>query len=257
MSGGSILCIGGIDPAGRAGLSVDARAVWMMGGHPLTVPTALTFQTGRALEGFHPVPVDVVRRQLDLLARDEVVSAIKIGQIGSAGMAAAVLEAIDVHFPSVPVVLDTPLANTAEHPLIDPADVQTAYAGLLARASVATPNAPEVLALSSLAQGVDVEALSESARQGDRVALETLGAALPARAVLLKGGHLDGDLVTDVLLVGKDRHPFSSTRVPGMTRGTGCRLASAIATGLGRGEDLIASVRLARAWLLKELRDGR
>ena len=232
----TVLCIGGLDPAGRAGLLADARAVQAMGARPLCVATALTFQSSLRMTGYEAVPAHTLDRQLEVLLRDEAIDAVKVGQLASADNAAVVSR-----LPmALPIVLDTPLASSGGVALF-PLDALAAYTPLLSRAVLVTPNAPELAVL------------------GREMPLETREAAisiardLGAAAVLVKGGHLPGAEVEDVLVTVDETVSFRSPRLPGPFRGTGCRLASAIAARIAQGDDLSLAVSLARQWLLEDL----
>ncbi len=232
----TVLCIGGLDPAGRAGILADARAVAAMGAHPVCVAAALTFQSSRRVEGFEPVTASVLRRQIAVLLQDDAIDAVKIGQLGGAENVAVVLE-----LPrGLPIVLDTPLVSSSNAPLIPPSDI-AAYAPLLSRVTLATPNAVEVFLLRGLPPAASREDALTAARQ------------LGAPAVLLKGGHLPGDEVEDILLVRDETTGFRSPRLPGRFRGTGCRLAAAIASRLAMGDALPEAIRRAHDWLRSEL----
>jgi hydroxymethylpyrimidine/phosphomethylpyrimidine kinase len=226
----TVLCIGGLDPAGRAGLLADAGAVSAAGARPLCVATALTFQSSRKVDGYEAVSAATLWRQIEVLLRDETIDAVKIGQLATAENA-AVVQRLPL---GLPLVLDTPLVSSSGAALFPP-DQLRAYRPLMERAALVTPNAVEVLALGG---GTD-----------PMVAARTL----PAQAVLLKGGHLEGANVEDTLLRGAEVARFSSPRLAGRFRGTGCRLASAIAARLVLGEGLVAAVEQSHRWLHGEL----
>jgi hydroxymethylpyrimidine/phosphomethylpyrimidine kinase len=232
----TVLCIGGLDPAGRAGLLADAAAVHALGARPLCVATALTFQSSIKVDGFEAVAPDIVRRQIEVLLRDEQVDAVKIGQLASAGNAAVVLGLP----PELPIVLDTPLIASSGAALFPLSEIG-AYAPLVSRATLVTPNATEVLLLTRASSPAERAPALAAARR------------LDAKAVLLKGGHLPGAEVEDVLLRGGEEITLRSPRLSGRFRGTGCRLASAIAVGLAEGRDLRRSARDAHEWLHQQL----
>lgn len=231
-----VLCIGGLDPAGRAGLLADARAVEALGARAICVATALTHQSSIRVEGLTPVPPEVLAAQLAPLLRDEPIRAIKVGMLGTPANAAIIAALL----PGLPMVLDTPLVSSSGAWLLESDDVPGTYAPLLARATLVTPNAPEALLLAGLPPGDERGVVEEAARR--------LG-----RAVLLKGGHLPGARVIDVLLAAEERREFSAPRIEGRFRGTGCRLASAIAARLAEGDPLEAAIEAARHWLLSRI----
>ena len=227
-----VLCIGGLDPAGEAGILADVRTIQLLGGRPLAVVTAHTFQTSRRAEGFVPVDSDVVVRQVRMLLEDEPVRAIKLGQLPSGALAEALAPLMDR-----PLVVDTPLATSSGSALIHASLICDAYAPLLAKATLVTPNREEVFALAGQAGG-DAEA----------------AARLLGIDVLLKGGHAEGPEAID-MLIRRDgsRDMFPAPRLPGRFRGTGCRLASAIAYHLAAGSSVTDAVACGKRWLHAQL----
>lgn len=228
-----VLCVGGLDPAGHAGILADAKAVEAMGTRSVCVATALTFQSSKRAEGYVPVDAEVLRRQISLLVDDEPIKAVKLGQLGSlenARLLATVL-------PEVPIVVDTPLATSTGAELFPANEVLNGYGPILARATLVTPNAVEVFTLA-----------------GVRADAQAAAASLSTNAVLLKGGHLEENEVVDRLyLDGEFVTSWRSQRVSGRFRGTGCRLASAIAAGLALGQELEPAIGNARDWLVNRL----
>lgn len=219
----TVLCIGGLDPAGRAGLLVDAATVRALGARPLCVASALTFQSSKRMVGYEAVSVHALKAQLAMLKLDEQIDAVKIGQIGSGENA----EVVANWCPRVPVVLDTPLVSSTGG-ILYPADELDQLTQLIDRATVVTPNFSEADVLGDLLEH--------------------------AKAILLKGGHIPGDEVEDVLTIEGERRNYRSPRIPGSFRGTGCRLASAIAVRLAHGDALCDAVEAARNWLQGELK---
>ncbi|WP_267389437.1 bifunctional hydroxymethylpyrimidine kinase/phosphomethylpyrimidine kinase [Sphingomonas sp. GC_Shp_3] len=222
-----ILIIAGSDSGGGAGIQADIKTVTMLGGHAMTAITAVTAQNTLGVQAVMPVPAEMVAAQIAACVSDIGVDAVKIGMIGSAEIAHVVADAIAGL--RVPVVFDPVMVATSGALLADDTTV-AAFARLMRLASVVTPNLPELATL-----GRDAEAL----------------AANIGTAVLAKGGHGDGDMLTD-RLVGPDgeiarwKSPRIDTR---HTHGTGCTLASAIAVGLARGATLPRAVERARAFV--------
>lgn len=228
-----VLCIGGLDPAGRAGILADAKAVEAQSARAVCVATALTFQSSKKASGYVPVDAEVLRRQISLLVDDEPIAAVKLGQLASLETARLLASIL----PPVPLVVDTPLVTSSGVALFPEANVLEGYLPLLERATLVTPNAVEVFALSEA---------GENARAA--------AASVPTNALLLKGGHLEEDAVVDRLYRGGQLvASWQSPRVAGRFRGTGCRLASAIAAGLALGHELEPAVARARDWLVGRL----
>jgi hydroxymethylpyrimidine/phosphomethylpyrimidine kinase len=210
-----------------------------MGARPLCVATALTFQSSAKVDGYEAVSPETLRRQIATLVRDEQIDAVKIGQIATPENA-AVLADLPLN---VPMVLDTPLVSSSGAELFPRDSVVFSYRPLMARATVVTPNADEVFLLC----GRTKESLRDAAHGAAK--------SLDANAVLLKGGHLEGEKVVDVLFQKSGPLEMSSPRIPGRFRGTGCRLASAIAAGLADGDTVESAAMNARLWLLQQLRN--
>ncbi len=238
----TVLCIGGHDPSGGAGITADAEAVRAAGAFALTVITALTDQDTCGLRRLYPQAPEQVQAQCQTLMADGVPGAIKIGLIGDASLVPTLCELIDAH-PGLPVVLDPVLAAGAGQPLADAALVEALRAKLLSRTTLVTPNLPEALRLSGTAEPVD------GARR-----LLTTGCPW----VLVTGTHANSEEVTN-RLYGMDGQEHAQTwpRLPGEYHGSGCTLASAIAARLALGMAMPTAVAaaqtytwnsLARAW---------
>ncbi len=221
-----VLIIAGSDSGGGAGIQADIKTVTMLGGHAMTAIAAITAQNTLGVQGVHPVPTDMVLMQIDSIASDIGVDAVKIGMIGSAKTAAAVAERLArPDLAGAPVVFDPVMVSTSGSVLADAATIR-AFEALLARAAVATPNLGELAAL------------------GGEDAILAHGCAL-----LVKGGHGEGDMVTDRLLEA-DAGEVARWEAPRIdtphTHGTGCTLASAIACGLAQGMPIEPAVARAR-----------
>ena len=231
-----VLIIAGSDSGGGAGIQADIKTVTMLGGHAMTAITAITAQNTLGVQGVHPVPTDMVLAQIDSVASDIGVDAIKIGMIGSAETAAAVAQRLSrPDLAQAAVVFDPVMVATSGSVLADSATIE-AFRALLGRAMVATPNLPELDAL------------------GGEDAVLAHGCSL-----LIKGGHGDGETVIDRLLetgegeVARWEAPRIDTT---STHGTGCTLASAIATGLAQGMPLEPAIARARDFVRLSLLDA-
>ena len=228
MNPPAVLVLAGLDPSGGAGLLADAQAIRAMGARPLCVATALTVQTTRAARSFKLVDAALIAESVRALLEEEDVRAIKIGMVGDASNARAIRALLP---QGVPVVVDPVLAASSGTPLFSGRPRELLE---LARGAVLTPNLAEA------------EALLEGPADA-----RTLLARGPA-AVLLKGGHLPGP-PTDVLALPANTESFSAGRIPVKARGTGCRLASAIAAGLARGVPVREAVIDARRYVREYL----
>ncbi|WP_338504680.1 bifunctional hydroxymethylpyrimidine kinase/phosphomethylpyrimidine kinase [Sphingomonas kaistensis] len=226
-----ILIIAGSDSGGGAGIQADIKAVTMLGGHAMTAITAVTAQNSLGVDAVHPVPAEIVLAQIDSVVRDFGVDAIKIGMIGSAFTARMVAERLAAMEPRVPLVFDPVMIATSGAALADDATIE-AFGALMDLATVTTPNLPELTRLTS----------KEDPIEG------ALGLVSRHRcAVLVKGGHDEGEAVADALIEEDNLTSWQGTRIDTPhSHGTGCTLASAIAFGLGEGRRLAEAVAQAR-----------
>ncbi len=231
-----VLIIAGSDSGGGAGIQADIKTVTMLGGHAMTAITAITAQNTMGVQGVHAVPAEMVLMQIDSVVADIGVDAVKIGMIGSAATAAAVAERLRrPDMAGAAVVFDPVMVATSGSVLVD-ADTIRAFEALLDRAAVSTPNLGELAAL------------------GGEAAVLAHGCAL-----LAKGGHGEGDTVVDRLIEADagEVARWEAPRIATMnTHGTGCTLASAIATGLAQGMPLEPAVARARDFVRLALMDA-
>jgi hydroxymethylpyrimidine/phosphomethylpyrimidine kinase len=240
-----VLVLAGLDPSGGAGLLADADAVRAAGARPLCVATALTAQTTRRMHGFQPLAPALALQTAHALLEEEPVRAIKVGMVGTASMAAAIAELLAA--AGLPAVVDPVLSASSGAALFQggPDAARRAYASLWPHA-VITPNAPEARVLLGLAgDPVDAGGLEHAARE-----LVARG----AQAALVKGGHARGSDAVDVLCTKSGCEQLIVPRIAGAgARGTGCRLASALAAGLARGTPLPDAARAAKDLVVRYL----
>ncbi len=242
-----VLSIAGSDSGGGAGVQADLKTFAALGCFGMTAITALTAQNTTGVRSIHAVPLDVLADQIDAVIEDIGADAVKIGMLHSAPTVQAVADAIDRH-QLRQVVLDPVMVATSGATLIDPQAVASLVRELFPRTALVTPNLDEAALL------VDRPLRSEADMES--AARELLGRG--ANAVLIKGGHLDGDTVSDLLLEKGDyplwmRAPRIATA---NTHGTGCTLSSAIAAHLALGADLPQAVRQAREFVRGALEAG-
>lgn len=232
---GRVLIIAGSDSGGGAGIQADIKTVTMLGGYAATAITAVTIQNTLGVTGVHPIPPEVVEAQARAVLDDIGADAIKTGMLGDVAMVETVARILGG--ASAPAVVDPVMVAKGGSNLLAPEAVDAVRTLMIPRAALLTPNAPEAQALT----GLPVEGLDDQRRVGE--ALLKLG----ARAVLMKGGHVPGETVTDILLTTDGETTYEGERLHTRhTHGTGCTLASACAAGLAQGLPLTQAV--ARAW---------
>ena len=240
---GRVLIIAGSDSGGGAGIQADIKSVTALGGYAATAITAVTVQNTLGVFGVHPIPLDVVAAQARVVLEDIGADAVKTGMLGSRQTVELVAELLDE--AGAPAVVDPVMVAKGGEPLLAAEAIEAVRTLMVPRAALLTPNAPEAEALTGLA----ITGEADLRRAG--MALLRLG----ARAVLMKGGHLEGDTVVDLLLWAEGERRFESPRVPGNnTHGTGCTLASACAAGLAQGIGLEAAVERAHGYTAEAIR---
>jgi len=226
-----VLAIAGSDSCGGAGIQADIKTATALGAYAMTAITAITAQDTTGVHAVQLIPPELVRAQIVACLDDIGADAIKIGMLGSGEIVSAVADALRDRARNIPIVLDPVLVSTSGTPLLDGNGIRLLCEQLVPLVTLVTPNIPELAVLSS---------------NGRADALLALG----ARAVLVKGGHADGEIVTDVLhrrgAVSRIERPRIGTR---HTHGTGCTYAMAIAVELAKGGSLDKAVFRARNYV--------
>lgn len=242
-----VLSIAGSDSGGGAGIQADLKTFAALGCYGMTAITAITAQNTVGVRAIHGIPADILKAQIQAVIEDIGVDAVKIGMLHSPEIVEVVAWAID-HFNLKKVVLDPVMVATSGDTLVGQETVQVLVRQLFPRALVVTPNLDE----AALLLHRDIRRIEEL----DAAADDLL--ALGANAALLKGGHLAGDDVVDVLAQPKRSHiRLQSKRIASRNvHGTGCTLSSAIAARLALGDGLDAAVRAARAYILQAIQAG-
>lgn len=245
MVNGRVLIVAGSDSGGGAGIQADLKTVTALGGYAATAITALTAQNTQGVFGIVGVEPAFIAQQIRVVLEDIGADSIKTGMLHNTAVIDAVVETLDRAATGIPVVVDPVMYAKGGDCLLDPAARDTLIRRLLPRAALITPNVREAEALSGLPIR-EPDDLAAVARQ-----LLELGPT----AVLVKGGHLPGDMVTDWLIWRDGEECFTAPRTANRnTHGTGCTLASAIATGLAQGLLLNAAVRRALAYVREAIR---
>lgn len=244
----TVLSIAGSDGSGGAGIQADLKTFAALGCYGISVITDITAQNTRGVFSSLALPAAFVKEQLEVLAQDIEIDAIKIGMISSFSTVQVIAETLQDHFP-IPVILDTVLQSSSGTEL-NSADAKTSMVKeLFPLATLVTPNLPEATALAGLkhvsSSKNDIEKTAEILREKG------------AHAVLIKGGHMTGNVCEDYLLSTQKKEWFSSPRIATInTHGTGCTLSSAVAAYTAKGLDLHEAVRKGRLFTLQALQSG-
>lgn len=241
---GRVLVVAGSDSGGGAGIQADIKSIAMLGGFAMTAVTALTVQNTRGVSGVMPTPPAGVRAQADAVLRDIGAEVIKTGMLGDVETVRTVAQIIADYKPPNGAVVDPVMVATSGDRLLPAKAVDAVRAELVPR-MIITPNSHEAEILT----GKEVADLNGQRRAAERL-LEA-GAA----AAIVKGGHVEGDLIIDLLatpageiFIEHERHSSPHTH------GTGCSLASALACGLAQGMGLEAALRRAVAYVAEAVR---
>ena len=239
ISAGRVLVIAGSDSGGGAGIQGDIKSVTCMGGYAATAITALTAQNTMGVFGIHEVPEDFIRQQIALVMEDIGADAFKTGMLHKASVIEAVAEAI-YPYSSVPLVLDPVMFAKGRAALLQPEAIETLKRVLIPMATLITPNIPEAEHLT----GLSIRSIKDMQYAAERILQSG------CKAALIKGGHMEGEWLTDILVSADGMELFTQGRIITQhTHGTGCALASAIATGLAQGNALREAVIAARAYV--------
>jgi hydroxymethylpyrimidine/phosphomethylpyrimidine kinase len=239
-----VLAIAGSDSGGGAGIQADLKTMLALGVHGMTVVCAVTAQNSVGVQGYWELPPEAVRAQLDSVLGDIGAQAIKTGMLASAVTVDEVCKGLDE--VAAPIVVDPVAVSKHGDSLLSAGTLEAIRERLLPMATVVTPNLLE----AELLTGMDIADESQMLRAGRLIS------AMGPQWVLVKGGHLPGNPV-DLLVHGDDVLRFPSERIVSVhTHGTGCTLASAIASRLAFGDDVVTAVKAAKEYVTGAIAGG-
>lgn len=236
-----ILTIAGSDCSGGAGIQADIKTISALGGYAASAITAITVQNTCGVTDIHPIPASYVKGQINAVMTDIKPASIKIGMVNDIEIISAIASSINQYKPKF-IVFDPVMVSTSGCKLIEDKAIEAIKTELIPLSTIITPNLSEAMVLT----GLHIENAEEMTIAGQKI-LE-----LGCNAVLIKGGHLNGNDMCDVLCIKGENQPyiFTATKVlSNNTHGTGCTLSSAIATYLALGETLQESVRKAKEYV--------
>ncbi|WP_207459414.1 bifunctional hydroxymethylpyrimidine kinase/phosphomethylpyrimidine kinase [Azospirillum sp. SYSU D00513] len=241
---GRVLIVAGSDSGGGAGIQADIKAVSALDAFAATAIAALTAQNTTGVYGVVPVDPAFVALQMKVVLEDIGADAVKIGMLANAAVIEAVVGAYQDYAGGVPLIVDPVMVAKSGHFLLEQEAVKTLVERMLPLAAVVTPNLPEAEALT----GITVRTLDDMRRAAERIR------SFGPKAVLLKGGHLEGNEVSDLLLSDEGEEVFESSRIhTAHTHGTGCTLASALSAGIAQGLSVRDAVARARDYVEKAI----
>ncbi len=238
---GRVLVVAGSDSGGGAGIQADIKTITALGGYAATAVTAITDQNTKGVHGVQPVAPQFVSSQIESILTDIGADIIKTGMLGSGEVIDAIAAALDKRGLNIPRIVDPVMVAKGGHSLITDDAVAFLKNKLVSGAAVVTPNLPEAEVLT----GLKVKTVADMEAAASHLL------KLGAQVVLLKGGHLEGDHIVDMLITEDQIQTFESSRIDSTsTHGTGCTLASGIATSLAQGLSLVDSVARARNFVI-------
>jgi hydroxymethylpyrimidine/phosphomethylpyrimidine kinase len=241
---GRVLVVAGSDSGGGAGIQADIKTISMLDAYAATAVTALTAQNTEGVFGVLPIPPEFIRRQIEVVLDDIGADAIKTGMLHDTAAIEAIVAVLQSHAAATPIVVDPVMVAKGGARLIEPDAIEALRRLLIARAEIVTPNLPEAEILC----GTTIGNIAEMQAAGE--GLLKLG----CRAALVKGGHLPGETVSDVLVTAGGVRVWESPRIATRhTHGTGCTLASAIAAGLAQGLGVECAVDRARDYVQRAI----
>lgn len=242
---GRLLIVAGSDSGGGAGIQADIKTATALGAFAMTAIAALTAQNTRGVFGVVGIDPAFVAQQMQVVLEDIGADAVKIGMLGGAAVIETVADVYQAMIPGVPLIVDPVMVAKGGHSLLAAEAEHTLRRRLLPLAHLATPNIPEAEALT----GQKIASFDDMRR-----AAETIRGFGP-KAVLLKGGHMDGPVLRDLLLWDGGEDVFEGPRIDTPhTHGTGCTLASAIASGVACGMPLRDAVARGRDYVAEAIR---
>lgn len=237
-----VLTIAGSDSGGGAGIEADLKTISALGAYGCTAITAVTAQNTQGVAAVHTLPAEFVALSIKMVLDDIGVDAVKLGMLANEPIIRAVAAALPKH---VPVVLDPVMVATSGAVLLEEGAITAMRELLIPQAALITPNLPEAAKLTGLPVSTGAE----------RIAAGRALLAMGAKAALVKGGHGTEAELTDYLITPDTVEAISLPRLNSTsTHGTGCTMASAIATGLAQGMTLLEAVKRARAYLQEAIR---
>ena len=239
-----VLVVAGSDSGGGAGIQADIKTITMLGGYASTAITALTVQNTQGVSGVVPAPIAAVTGQMTAILSDIGADAIKTGMLGDKQLIESIAQTFADFAPNLLKIIDPVMVATSGDKLL-PSNAIDTLKELLIRDSIITPNAPE----ASLLCGKDVYDIN-----GQRRAAEYLLEA-GAKAAIIKGGHVEGEKIIDLIATPEGEIFCEQERIKSAsTHGTGCTLASAIATGIAQGLNLENAFKRAQIYVAQAIR---
>ena len=244
---GKVLSIAGSDSSGGAGIQADIKTITAMGGYAATVVTAITAQNTLGVQEVFEVPIKTIRNQIRSVLSDIGADSIKIGMVSSKETVACIKEELKNIYIKTPIVLDPVMIAKGGHRLLKTDAEKQLINDLFPIAELLTPNIPEAEQITK----IKISSVNELLMAGKKII------SMGVKNVLMKGGHLEGEKLTDILFIKNKIVYFENIRIQtNNTHGTGCTLASSIASGLAQKLSLLESVSRAEKYVFEAIKSA-
>ena len=240
-----VLTIAGSDSSGGAGIQADIKAISALGSFAASAITSITAQNTLGVQGIHPIPIDMVRQQIEAVMEDLHPEAVKIGMVCDKDITRTIAECIEKHHPKW-VVYDPVMVSTSGHKLMTDDTIETIRQELIPRTTLITPNLHEARILT----GHELNTVEDMEKHAE-VLSQTLRCS-----VLIKGGHLEGGEMCDILYDATEARCFRYTapKIESQNlHGTGCTLSSSISTKLSQGHSMKEAIALAKDYVTRAI----
>ena len=246
---GKILTIAGSDSGGGAGIQADLKAAAAHGVYCSTAITALTAQNTEGVFGIHEVPIDFIKQQIELVLSDIGADVIKTGMLHNSSIIEVVAEVLKKNSADIPLIIDPVMIAKGGAPLLEEAAIEALKKHLLPGCFLVTPNIPEAEKLSD----ISITSPDDMIKAGQKICKTQ-----KAKAVLVKGGHLAGDVIIDMLITADEKtRAWESPRInTRSTHGTGCTLASSIAALIAKSLPLEEAIEQSRSYVIKVIKSA-
>ena len=244
-----VLTIAGSDSGGGAGIQADLKTISALGCYGTTAITAVTVQNTLGVSNIHPVPVDIVKEQIESVLSDIGTDAVKIGMLHSANIIKTVKSVLQRYVPGI-IVLDPVMVAASGDKLIEDNTIEVMIKELFPLATVITPNLDE----AAIIAGIPIKTPEDMIRAAKKIL------SYGSRSVLVKGGHLPGEKLFDIFLTNKDSGPLimENKKIQSHNiHGTGCTLSSAIASLLAKGESLEQAIKKGIVYVHTAIERGK
>ena len=242
-----VLVIAGSDSGGGAGIQGDIKTFTSLGGFATTAITALTAQNTQGVQAIRSVSSNLIKMQIDSIVEDFPINTIKLGMLHSEKVIKTVVSSIKKNLKHVPYILDPVMIAKSGTPLLKKNCINLIISDLIPKSLIVTPNIPEAQEITN----IEIKDINDMKMAGKKIL------SLGAKSVLIKGGHMNCNTLSNVLVTSSGSKIFKSNRIETLhTHGTGCTMASAIAVSIAQGMSIDSSIERAQEYVIKAIQNA-